>query len=213
MFFSPQFFLNVKFQVWLYYELNFDVNVWNCGSMPNKKDLRDGAAVPRAVPWSTRADAPLFVITVWLSMLGSSQGPAGWPLIHSFTGNVCDLSQLELAPFCFNAPAPFWRNRHNSCLNKQYFVAPLMHNRPNVCYSCFNCGQLRSLSPHKDNTIILKRLWSLVIEFSKGSRVLRDGGGQLLSCKESTKKEEGWRGEEGVIRSVGSIYSWHTLFV
>lgn len=48
----------------------------------------------------------------------------------------------------------------------------------------FNWGQVHSLSPHKDNTIILKRLWSLVIEFSKGTRVLRDRGGQLLECGE-----------------------------
>lgn len=43
-------------------------------------------------------------------------------------------------------------------------------------------GQVRSLSSHKDNTIILKRSWSPVIEFSKGSGLLRGGGGQLLEC-------------------------------
>lgn len=38
-----------------------------------------------------------------------------------------------------------------------------------------------ALSLRKDNAIILKRLWSLVIEFLKGSEVLRDGGGEFLA--------------------------------
>lgn len=52
-----------------------------------------------------------------------------------------------------------------------------------------------SLSPSpKDNTIIFKRLWSLVIEFSKGTEVLRDGGGDLLGACVELKGRKGGRG-------------------
>lgn len=65
-------------------------------------------------------------------------------------------------------------------------------------YSCFSCGQVRSLRPHKGNTIILKCLWSLVIEFSKGTWVLWARGGQLLGCRELSEKEEERWWEESV---------------
>lgn len=80
-------------------------------------------------------------------------------------------------------------------------------------YSCFNYGQVRSLFPHKDNTIILKRLWSLVIESSKGTRILRDRGGQLLDCREQREMEGGRNGEEESIKLVGPFQSWHVVFV
>lgn len=52
-----------------------------------------------------------------------------------------------------------------------------------------------SLSPpHKGNTIIFKRLWSLVIEFSKGTEVLRDEEGELLGACVELKERKGGRG-------------------
>lgn len=66
-------------------------------------------------------------------------------------------------------------------LQKQLLLKPpqllqyvIIQYRPLMGWSttpCFNWDQVRSLSPHKDNTIILKCLWSLVIEFSKGTKV------------------------------------------
>ena len=78
-------------------------------------------------------------------------------------------------------------------------------------YFCSNHGQVLSLFPHKDNTIILKRLWSLVIESSKGTRILRDREGQLLDCGEQREKEGRRKGES--IKLVGPFESWHVMLI
>lgn len=137
-----------------------------------------------SAPQSAHADLLLFVITVWLSMLGSSQGPAHWPLIHSFTRNVCSLPSPGLYP-AVRLPS-LQGTRKKKKKNPQRLprcVAPPTHARATERqHRAAAGGQVCSLSSHKDNTIILKRSWSPVIEFSKGSGLLRGGGGQLLEC-------------------------------
>lgn len=74
-------------------------------------------------------------------------------------------------------------------------------------YFSFSCGQTRSLCPHKGNTIILKRLWSLVIEFSKGTRVLLAREGQLLDRGELSEKAE-WRRQEEYVHSMLGMFTF-----
>lgn len=88
---------------------------------------------------------------------------------------------------------------------------PRMAKCMSVCPS-YSRGQVCSLSTHKDNTIILKRLWSLVIEFSKGTRVLWDRGGQLLECGELRGEEGGRLGEEENMKLVGPFDALHVEF-
>lgn len=77
-----------------------------------------------------------------------------------FAGNLQKTKQNKKNPWCV-APPPY------ACATEGQ-----------LCTAAG--GQVRSLFSHKDNTIILKRSWSPVIEFSKGSGLLWGGGGQLF---------------------------------
>lgn len=83
------------------------------------------------------------------------------------------LKRCAAASVCFNATSP-----SSAC------------DSVKLCCEC----QVLALSPRKDNTIILKPLSSLIIEFLKVREVLRDGGGELLvGWVESKRRERGRR--------------------
>lgn len=114
-------------------------------------------------------------------MLGSSQGSAHWPLIHSFTRNVCSLPRTGLCPAVRLPSLQGTCKKTKQNKKPPWCVAPPPYACATECQlRAAAGGQVRSLFSHKDNTIILKRLWSPVIESSKGSWLLRGGGGQLF---------------------------------
>lgn len=176
------------------------VIVWISGTMPNKKTCV--MELQCSLEWPCQ---PAFVCNYCLI---KHAGQLPGPLIHSFTRNVCNLP-VKPVLCCLALCKKRLHLKPQQLL--QYVIMHIMLMLVWLSITpCFSWGEVRSLSPHKDNLIILKRLWSLVIEFSKGTRVLRDRGGQLLECGELRGAEGGILGKEGSIKLAEP--AWHVEF-
>lgn len=149
-------------------------------SKKHKQCQMKRACVMRLQCSPERPCRPAFVCNYCL-IKHAGQLPASGPLATDTQLYTECLLPPKPGPLPLRAASIFEGNSHKNLSSSSGRVAPPAHGLGTECQlPAAAVGQVRSLSSHKDNTIILKRLWSPVIEFSKGSRTLWGRGGQLM---------------------------------